>query len=77
MVNFNKDISLVRVSVEWLFGDMVEYFKFFDFKKNLKVGLSSEGKMYIVCALLRNTSTCLYGNITSDFLELDPPTLEE
>ena len=34
MVNFNKAMSSVRVSVEWLFGDIVEYFKFVDFKKN-------------------------------------------
>ena len=35
MVNFNKAVSCVRVSVEWLFGGIVEYFKFVDFKKNL------------------------------------------
>ena len=76
MVNFNKAVSSVRVSVEWLFGGIVEYFKFVDFKKNLKIGLSSIGKMYIVCALLRDPLTCLYGNTTSEFFELDPPTLE-
>lgn len=32
MVNFNKTMSSVGVSVEWLFGDVVEYFKFVDFK---------------------------------------------
>ena len=76
MVNFNKAVSSVRVFVEWLFGGIVEYFKFVDFKKNLKIGISSIGKMYIVCALLRNPLTCLYGNTTSEFFELDPPTLE-
>lgn len=34
MVNFNKAMSSVRVSVEWLFRDIVEYFKFVDLKKN-------------------------------------------
>ena len=77
MVNFNKAMSSVRVSVEWLFGDIVEYFKFVDFKKNLKIGLSSTGNMHIVCALLRNALRCLYGNTTSEFFELDPLTLEE
>ena len=33
--------------------------------------------MYIVCALLRNAITCLYGNQTSEFFDLEPPTLEE
>ena len=50
MEAFNKSMSNVRTSVEWLFGDIVEYFKFMDFKKNLKLGLSSIGKfMYVPC----------------------------
>lgn len=76
MRDFNKAMSSVRVSVEWLFGDIVNYFKFIDYKKNLKIGLSSIGKMYVVCALLRNALTCLYGNTTSDFFGIDPPTVE-
>ena len=70
-------MSPLRVSVEWLFNDIVNYFKFIDFKKNLKIGLSAVGKMYLVCAVLRNALTCLYGNITSEFYNLDPPTLQD
>ena len=77
MVAYNKSMSSVRVSVKWIFGDIVNYFKFMDFKKNLKVGLSQVGKMYIVAAVLRNALTCLYGNETSQFFEVDPPTLQE
>ena len=33
-------MSLVRTSVKWLFGDIVNYFKFMDFKKILKIGLT-------------------------------------
>ena len=42
------------MSVEWLFGDIVNYFKFLDFKKNLKISLNAVGKVYIVVAILRN-----------------------
>ena len=77
MQAYNSAMSEVRSSVEWLFGDIINYFKFLDFKKNLKIGLSSVGKMYVVCALLRNALTCLYGNQTSEFFELDPPSLED
>ena len=70
---FNASMSSVRISVEWLFGDVINYFKFLDFKKNLKIGMSSIGKMYIVCALLHNARNCLYGNKTSSFFELEPP----
>ena len=77
MQDFNTSMSVVRVSVEWLFGEIINYFKFMDFKKNLKINLSSVGKMYIVSAILRNALTCLYGNSTSDFFQLDPPNLQE
>ena len=42
---FNEKKSAVRASVEWLFADIINYFKFLDFKKNLRVGLSQVGKM--------------------------------
>jgi hypothetical protein len=34
---YNAAMSRVRVSVEWVFGDIANYFAFLDFKKNLKV----------------------------------------
>ena len=43
-----------------------------DFKKNL----GQVGKMYVVCTILRNALTCLYGNITSTFFGLKPPKLD-
>ena len=35
MEMFNESMSAVRSSVEWLFGDIINYFKFLDFKKKL------------------------------------------
>ena len=78
MQDFNASMSSVRVSVEWLFGDIAaNSFKFVDLKKNLKIALSCVGKMYIVAAILRNAITCLYGNSTSEFFNLNPPSLQE
>ena len=77
MEGYNAEMSSVRVTVEWLFGDIINDFKFLDFKKNLKIGLSSVGKMYLVCALLNNAITCLYGNSTSEFFGLNPPSLQD
>ena len=57
-------------SVEWLFRDIVEYFKFIDFKKSLKIQLSSVGKYYIVCAIFGNALTCSYADHTSTFFDL-------
>ena len=75
--DFNTSMSTVRSSVEWIFGDIVNYFKFLDFKKNLKIGLSAVGKMYVTCALMQNARNILYGSFTSEYFGVNPPTLEE
>lgn len=78
MQQFNKSMSEVRISVEWLFSDIINYFKFMDLKKNLvKVGLSSVGKMCIVSGLLHNALTCSYGKSTSKFFDIQPPSLDD
>ena len=74
---FNQSMSRVLICVEWLFGDILTYFKFTDDKKNLKIGLSAVGTIYAGCALLRNALTCLYGSNTSTFFNVKPPDLEE
>ena len=74
---YNAEMSSIRVTVEWLFGNIINDFKFLDFKKDLKIGMSSVGKMYLVCALLHNIRTCLYGKSTSEFFELSPPSLQD
>ena len=43
MEAFNSAMSSARASVEWLFDDISNSFKFLDFKKNLKLGLSAVG----------------------------------
>ena len=46
---FNTSMSAVRVSVEWLFGDVINFFKFLDFKKDLKIGLSNWKNVHCLC----------------------------
>ena len=75
MKEFNRAMSSLRVSVEWLFGDISNSFKFIDFRKNLKLRLSAVGKFYIVAALIRNILTCLYGNTTCKYFKVNPPTI--
>ena len=67
MQEFNRSMSSVRESVEWAFGEVVRSFRCLDFKSNLKLGLSSVGKMYLVSAIIQNAISCLYGNIISAF----------
>ena len=58
---FNKRMSKVRVSVEWGFGKITQYFAFLDFRKSLKsqkILLQPIAKYYLVGSLLTNCHTC-------------------
>ena len=70
-------MSTVRSSVEWVFGVIVNYFKFLDFKKNLKIGLNGVGKMNVTCVATQNARSILYRYSTSEYFGLNPLTLEE
>ena len=73
---FNKRMSKVRVSVEWGFGKIAQYFAFLDIKKNQKILLQPIAKYYLVGSLLTNCHTCLYGSQTSSYFDVQPPSLE-
>ena len=73
---WNTRMNAVRTAVEWVFNDIVNYYKFLDFHKNLKIQLSAVGKMYLVCALLQNARSCFYGSLTADFFDCQPPSIQ-
>lgn len=77
MEEHNAAMSAVRSSGEWLYGDVVNSFKFNDFKKKLKLFLNCVGKLYVVSVILRNAVTCLYGNLTLTYFDLLPPKLDD
>ena len=63
-------MSVVRVSVEWVFGDVLNTFKFNDFKKLPESGTQPIAKIYIVSALLSNAHACLYGDTKSTYFDI-------
>ena len=73
---FNKEMSSVRISVEWSFGKLLQYFAYLDFKKNQKILLQPIGKYYLVGTILTNCHTCLYGSNTTTFFGVQPPSME-
>lgn len=74
---YNRSMSNVKTSVEWIFGDVINSFKFLDFKNNHKITLTTMVKMHVVCSLVQNALTCIHGNQTSKLFNLDPPTIHE
>ncbi|KAG0639118.1 hypothetical protein HOY80DRAFT_886775 [Tuber brumale] len=66
-----------RMSVEWGFRKITQYFEFNNLRKNMKIGLSPTGAYYFTSALLTNCHTCYYGLKTGFSFECSPPSIYE
>ena len=74
---FNKRMNSVRVSVEHVFGRVVNNWKAFFMKPQQKLLLTKPGRSYLNAQFLTNCHTCMYGNQVSRQFDLDPPSLHE
>ncbi|XP_021953483.1 uncharacterized protein LOC110850356 isoform X1 [Folsomia candida] len=75
--NFNRDMSALRVHVEYGFGKVIQLFVFLDYKKNQKLLLQCLRKQYDVAVILSNCHTCLRGSQVTKYFGCAPPELEE
>ena len=55
--------------------DEIKNYKLVDFTPQLKVSLSSAGRIYLVYEILETTKTCLCGNKADDVFETNPITV--
>lgn len=69
-------MSRVRVSVGWIFGDMINYFKFLDFKKNLKVQIVLLEKCTLSVLYFIMLGVVYMGQKNQDFSKLNPHLLK-
>jgi len=74
---FNKAMSSIRISVEWIFKEVKMHFTVVDFKRKMKILESPIGLLFLCCMFLSNCRNCVYHNQISQYFECAPPTLEE
>lgn len=74
---FNAYMAKQRMSVEWGFGKITQYFEFNNIRKNMKIGLSPVGAYFFTSVLLTNCHTCYYGSKTGFSFECSPPSIRE
>ena len=72
---YNSSMSKVRIAVEWGFLKVVTVFAYMDHSKQLKVWGTPVAPYYTAASILTNVHTCLYGNQTSRYFEVAPPSL--
>ena len=64
---FNRQMSSVQITVEWGFGDVVEKWKYLDFRSRMKIFEMPIAEFYTNGAFLRSICNCLYGNKTQQY----------
>ena len=74
---FNRHTSSVRITVEWGFGDIVNKWKFLDFRSAMKIFEMPVGEFYTIGTFLSYICNCLYGNKTQQYFGAVQLTLDE
>lgn len=74
---FNTAMSISRVTVEWYFREVKQYWTLLDFKRKLRVRESAVCALYIAGVLLTNFRNCIYPNSISQYFECSPPSLAD
>ena len=64
---WNTEMSRVREMIEWLFGNVLEQFKFLDFRQSMKIFEQPIGLYYFVAVFILNLRVTIYGNNTARY----------
>lgn len=75
MHTLNRIMSPIRVSIEWSFGKIVTRAKHAEYRQFIQQ--SPVNRIYNLSVLLANCNTCLYGNQSTLWFGLAPPTLHD
>lgn len=77
MILQNRLMSKIRVSVEWSFGLIMSKHKYSGFWKTQMIQKSQIANMYIVDVLLHNCHVANYGDQSSLYFHVYPPSLHD
>ena len=74
---YNRLLSSVRITVEWGFAELVEHWKFLDFRSAMKMFQCPVAQYYINVAFLSNIRNRLLGNRTQQYFNGQQLTIDE
>ena len=69
---FNREMSKVRIVVEWGFANVLRRWQYVDFTRAMKVLLIPTGQHYINCVFLTNLGNCFYGGAINQYFNAEP-----
>ena len=71
----NKSMSIVRITIEWIFKEIKLYHSTVD--RKLRLGESSVGMLYKAAMLVTNIRNAIFPNQVAQFFQCKPLSLEE
>lgn len=75
--HFNRIMSKYCITVEWAIGSVSIMFPRLNNWQQQKAMLTPVAQEYLVACILRNAVSCCSGNTTSQYFELNPPSLSD
>ncbi|KAE9124044.1 hypothetical protein PF002_g7954 [Phytophthora fragariae] len=77
-MELNKDMSAVRVSVEWSYGEITKYYSFPDYKRHQRVATTPTATLDKLGVFFTNCVTIARGGSNnSKYFSCKPPTFDE
>ena len=74
---WNKGMNAARVSIEHIFGIVVNKWAFIDFAKQQKLRWTRPARAYLNAQFLTHCHNCLHPNKVSQMFDCAPPSLRE
>ena len=67
----------MRITVEWGFAELMDQWKFLDFRSAMKIFQCPVAQYYINAAFLSNLRNCLLGNKTQQYFNAKQLVIDE
>ena len=67
----------MHITVEWGFAELIEHWKFLDFRSAMKIFQCPVAQYYINVVFLSNIQNCLLGNRTQQYFNAQQLTIDE
>lgn len=74
---FNKVMSSVRVTMEWMFKEVKLYLPTMVYKRKIKAMEDTLGTFYLPSMVMFNMRNCINPNQIEQYFSCTPPTLEK
>ena len=74
---FNKAMAAARITVEWFFRELKQYWGTMDYQRKLIIKQSPIASLYLASMLLTNFYNGFYQNRISQYFDCLPPSLED